>query len=158
MIRSLRFDQSIQPAQLLQQLAAGGMEEQGSASGVLGGAAAASEAPLILLNGHVCALAPETLSKELHGNEQTGFELREPYEWESDGEATGFLLPRWMWGVVGGEAVSVFSCQTARGQGVHVGYCCFVCAPTGSGRPVTQEAGLDRRDYSCTSKYMYLLH
>ena len=87
------------------------MEEQSNAKGVSGETAAASEtgAPLILLNGHVCALVPETLDKGHGGNEPkiNGFQLREPYEWESDDEATGLLLPRWMWGVVGGEEVSV---------------------------------------------------
>lgn len=109
--------ENIQPAQLLQQLVARAMEEQNNASGGPGGPAAASEAPLVLLNGHVCALSSETLQKT--GN---GFHLREPYQWESDGEAAGFLLPRWMWSVVGGETVSIASGQRVRGQDVHVSY------------------------------------
>lgn len=81
---------------------AGALQEQNNASGVPG----ATGAPLLLLNGHVCALSPEPPRKERRGNEQGGFQLREPYEWESDEEAAGLLLPRWMWSVVGGETVS----------------------------------------------------
>lgn len=103
--RSLHFNDSVQPAQLLQQLVAGAVQEDNVASDLRGGASAVSEAPLMLLNGHVCALLPKTLEGEHNGNDRGAFQLREPYQWESDDEATGFLLPRWMWSAVGGEAV-----------------------------------------------------
>lgn len=118
LIQSLLFDGSIQSENQLQQLLADAWEEQNDAIGVPGGMAAASEAPLILINGHVCALSPETPRKKHHGNERGGFQLLEPYDWESAEEATGFLLPRWMWRVVGGDTVSISNDRRARGQRV----------------------------------------
>ncbi|CAM9841895.1 unnamed protein product, partial [Pylaiella littoralis] len=66
--------------------------------------------PLLLLNGHVCALSPppqqetkDRADQKSKANGGDGYMLREPYAWESDEEATGFLLPRWMWEVVDGE-------------------------------------------------------
>lgn len=86
---------------------AGAAEAQSNASGGPEEVAAAEETPLLLLNGHVCALSTETPKTAPNGNQlRSVFQLREPYQWESDEEAVGFLLPRWMWGVVGGEMVS----------------------------------------------------
>ncbi len=69
-----------------------------------GSTLAGAAVPLILLNGHVCALSPEKPRNERNGV-GTGFQLRKPYAWESDENATGFLMPRWMWSVVDGEVV-----------------------------------------------------
>lgn len=64
--------------------------------------------PLILLNGHVCTML--SLGKpsvgSVEGGKGAGFLLQEPYAWESDEEAEGFVLPPWMWDTVGGEIVS----------------------------------------------------
>ncbi|CAM9172550.1 unnamed protein product, partial [Ectocarpus sp. 8 AP-2014] len=75
--------------------------------GADGGSAATSPGavePLILLNGHVCSML--SLGKPSVGSlesEGAGFLLQEPYAWESDEEAEGFVLPPWMWDAVGGE-------------------------------------------------------
>lgn len=104
--KSIPFDESVQPAQQLQQLVASAAEGRNTAGSVPGWTAVPTGAPLILLNGHVCALSSETPITEHRGKERHGFQLREPYQWESDEEAAGFLLPQWMWSVVGGETVS----------------------------------------------------
>ncbi|CAM9553991.1 unnamed protein product [Scytosiphon promiscuus] len=67
--------------------------------------------PLLMLNGHACALS---LPPDIPGSEQLGekrgeyrelwLTLLEPYAWESDQEAPGFMFPRWMWDVVDGDA------------------------------------------------------
>ncbi|CAM9172228.1 unnamed protein product [Ectocarpus sp. 4 AP-2014] len=75
--------------------------------GTDGGSAATSPGavePLILLNGHVCTiLSLGEPSVGGLGSEGADFLLQEPYAWESDEEAEGFVLPPWMWDAVGGE-------------------------------------------------------
>jgi len=92
-------DESNHPTELLEQMLAGDVEEGDNDNRLVGAAA-----PLVLLNGHVCALSPETPRNGRQGV-ASGFKLRDPYVWESDEQATGFLMPRWMWSVVGGEVV-----------------------------------------------------
>lgn len=73
--------------------------------------------PLILLNGHVCTIL--SLGKPSVGglgSEGADFLLQEPYAWESDEEAEGFVLPPWMWDAVGGEMVSRCASSCARGE------------------------------------------
>lgn len=60
-------------------------------------------APLLLLDGHVCALASGTKAV----NNKTGeLVLETPYKWGSDRGASAYLLPPWMWRAVAGDAVS----------------------------------------------------
>lgn len=83
---------------------AGVVEERHNTNGAAGAAV-----PLLVLNGHVCALSPEAANEEKNGRgRESVFKLRDPYAWESDGEATGLLMPRWMWSVVDGEMVRAY--------------------------------------------------
>lgn len=102
---------------LLQQLLAGAVEmrETGEKNNTGNEAEAVVASPLLLLNGHVCALSPlpqqetkDRADQKSKANGGSGYVLREPYAWESDEDATGFLLPRWMWEVVDGETVSYY--------------------------------------------------
>lgn len=57
-------------------------------------------APLLLLDGHVCPLSLG------NAGQVQGLSLRNPYHWESHTGASAYILPKWMWRVVGGDAVS----------------------------------------------------
>lgn len=108
------------PEELLQHFMAGAVEklETNEESENGNEAATATASPLLLLNGHVCALSPlprqetkDRIGQRSLGNGGSGYVLREPYVWESDEEATGFLLPRWIWDAVDGETVSCYEEQ-----------------------------------------------
>lgn len=111
------------PAELLRQLVAGAVETRyTSETNEDGDEAATAASPLLLLNGHVCALSlvPQQEIKARAGqksneNGGSGYVLREPYGWKSDEDATGFLLPRWMWRAVDGETVGYYESQPTRG-------------------------------------------
>lgn len=62
-------------------------------------------APLVLLSGHVCALSSSTTKAQQLGD-GGGLTLKQPYAWQSDSEASAYLLPRWLWHAVEGETVS----------------------------------------------------